>query len=602
MTLPATKPYENDQDTIGFVNELFGEARREKRKYLDRWNRYYRAFRNRSWSEYRATWLPSPSSSEIFPSYHTIVAWMTDQRPVLFASPAPSLKDLPVPPDDKFRQVVKQKAEDMQHVLASWWVTRTVAPQIEKSLFDTLMFGAGILKTGWDQSYEDGRGDAFCRRVDPYTILPDPNASCIEDARYILEVRRVPLFEIRSRFPERGHLVRGDNAGESRADTRPNMRGNFEVIPMANPAATGVTGVFPGTPTSGIPARYGYPGFEGADDYTKTVLLVECWVRTTESYDAPYIEGGEYMGNLSYERPVWQYTAVANNVVLTPDVTNPFSHGQCPYVRVPLCEVGEFWSIPMSEHLGPAQTAMNRLLAALQSNAELAGNPIFLEDSNAQVSRTKIVARPGGRLVKSPGSEVKWLEPPNMPANTKELVQFWSDRIDRMSGIQAVAASLRRKQAAQTVDAVQEASFVRIRAILRNMEESVRIASNQVASNMAQFYIEPRCVSLIGPVGSAEDFLMLGHRHFSIPTPTPEGTTDYHPVDFDISVQAGSSLPISRQARAAEADALFRLGAIDDEALLESHDWPDRKQVIARTQQKKTAGMMPQSGHNPRAH
>ncbi len=525
---------------------------------------------------------------------------MTDQRPVLFASPAPSLKDLPVPPDENFKAVVKQKAEDMQHNLASWWVTRTVSPQIEQAIFDQLLFGAGILKTGWDQSYEDGRGDAFMRRIDPYTLLPDPNASCIEDARYILEVRRVPLFEIRSRFPERGHLVRGDGM-TNKADQRPEITTNFEVVPMANPAATGVTGNFPGTPATGIPARYGYPGYGGSDDYTKTVLLVECWVRTTESYDAPYIEGGEYMGNLSYERPVWQYTAVANNVVLTPDTRNPFAHGQCPYVRVPLCEVGEFWSIPMTEHLGPAMIAMNRLLAALQTNAELIGNPTLLEDANAGLSRTKIVNRPGGRLVKNPGAEVKWLEPPNMPANTKELVQFWSDRIDRMSGIQAVSASLRRKQAAQTVDAVQEASFVRIRAILRNMEEAVRVGANQVASNMAQFYIEPRCVSLIGPVGSSEDFLLLGHRHFTTPVPNTKGGTDYHPVDFDISVQAGSSLPISRQARASEADALLRMGVVDDEAVLDAHDWPDKKTVLARTQQKKSAGMMPQAGHNPRA-
>lgn len=593
MTLPDRTPTQSDGDTLGFVMELFSEARRDKRQYLERWNRYYRAFRNKTYSEFRPAWAPSPSASEIFPSYHTLVSWMTDQTPDIRVSARPEVKDgISSPPE-----AVIEKAQDMQSLVSSWWVNHGVTKELQMSLFDLLTFGTGVLKTGWDQGYQNGLGDAFLRRADPYNILPDPHAAGIDDSRYFFEVSRVPIFEILSRFPDRGHLVKPD-AGKGE-DVRPSVKSGFEVIPMGNPAATGVTGAFPGTASANMPARFGYPGSQGYEDYTRTVLLIECWVRTTESYTVPLITAGEYKGNIDYERPVWQYVCIANGVVLTPDVSNPFNHGQLPYLRIPYVETGEWWSVPLTEHVGPAQVALNRLLAAIQTSAELVGNPIWMETEDAGISRTKIINRPGSRIVRNAGSDAGWVNPPAVSSNVADMASFWIDEIDKITGVAAVRGqNLRRREPTGAVEAVQEAAFVRVRAVLRNVEEGLRLAANQTVSNIAQFYLEPRTVAMVGPKGSNNDYLILDPKHFYLPMSSEEGLENV-PVNFDAWIEAGSTQPLSRAARAAEIDSLYFMGVVDDEAVADAHDLPDRQNVLQRAQEKKVSGQMPQAT-NPR--
>lgn len=600
MSLPAVQPDIKDSETLAFVNELFNESRRKKREQIDRWNKYYRAFRNKTWSEYRASWMPAPSSSELFPGYHTLAAWMTDQRPTMLVSPSPNLKGLLQ--EDIDADIMKLKAMEMQEVLASWWINTGCGRQVEQAIFDTLNYGCGIMKTGWDQGLDRGLGNAFMRRLDPYRALPDPYGSSNDDIRYFVEVSDVPMLDIFTRFPDRANWVSPENRRDTSLQRPPD--GGLHVVPMANPGATGVVGEFPGTPSANMPARYGYPGGPGPamnpEDYTKTTTLIECWVKSTEKYVTPFIEDGQYKGDLTLEKPIWQYVAVAGGVVLTPDISNPFEHGELPYVRLPMCEIGEYWSIPMTEQILPALTALNRLAAAVQLNAELVGNPILVEDEQAGISRTKIANRPGGRLRKNQGSDVHWLEPPSVSGTIYDMISFWRETIDRTLGLSAVSrgSTMRRRESEGAVDAVQEASFVRVRSILRNMEEALRQAGRQVAANMGQFFIEPRNISRVGPTGS-ESYLSLGPRHFQVPTSLENGKIETIPLDFDITIQAGSSLPISRAARAAEIDSLFFMGVVDDEAVLDVHDIAQRDKIIQRVQEKKVSGQMPHA-QNPR--
>jgi hypothetical protein len=53
-------------------------------------------------------------------------------------------------------------------------------------------------------------------------------------------------------------------------------------------------------------------------------------------------------------------------------------------------------------------------------------------------------------------------------------------------------------------------------------------------------------------------------------------------LDYDVEVDAESSLPSSKRDRAQQAGELFRLKAIDRRALLEAADWPNRNEILAR--------------------
>lgn len=53
-------------------------------------------------------------------------------------------------------------------------------------------------------------------------------------------------------------------------------------------------------------------------------------------------------------------------------------------------------------------------------------------------------------------------------------------------------------------------------------------------------------------------------------------------LQMTVEIEAGSSLPQSRIARREEASELFQAGAIDQEALLDAYDYPDRDKIMKR--------------------
>lgn len=594
MALPDESPAPDSRPTLGLVNELFQDARREKKRLIPSWNRYYRLLRNKSHSQYRESWLPSPSASEIYPTISSLVSWMTDQRPRSFVSASPDTLEFARPPD---ASLVEQLTKDMQQVLDSWWITQGMSSQTQMALWDTFTFGAGILKTGWDATLNFGQGDVVARRVDPYAILPDPAASSFDDARYVGEVRKVPMYELLSRFGDRALRIQ-KGRGDSEVDERPRIEHDGGMS-LESLRSTGRTGDWPGTPGN-VPAQFGRVAYK-ASDYTDTVLLKEFWIRNTRVEELPFIENGKIVQK-RWEIPYWEYIAEAGGVILNEDTSNPFEHGQLPYTRIPMAEMGEFWSIPLLEHLAPAQVALNRLLAAMQLNAEIIGNPILLEPEGSNITRTKILNRPGGRIRHEPGQPPAWLTPPSMPQMVLELVGFWRDEIDRISGISAVArgSSLRRREPAQAVDSTREASFVRIRAVMRNMEEALRQVMSQTAANCTQFFIEPRTISKVGPSGDS-GYLQLGNRHFHYPDVTPRGI-ELVPLHYDVWMEGGSSLPISREARLSEMMSLYFAGLIDPRTALTAADLPDRERAIKYAEEQAAAaaagGGPP--GHNPR--
>ena len=67
-------------------------------------------------------------------------------------------------------------------------------------------------------------------------------------------------------------------------------------------------------------------------------------------------------------------------------------------------------------------------------------------------------------------------------------------------------------------------------------------------------------------------------------------------MDFGLTVDAGSSLPTSRQALAALAVTLFGMGAIDRQDLLSVLNWPNRQQTLQRVNALEAVGQFAAPG------
>jgi len=563
------------------LTELYTIARTEKKKYQAHWRRNYLLTTNKQYSlDTQSPWTPNVTDSEIWPILSSRIGWMTDQKIQPNVAPAAL-------PGDPYAQHIRTLADHMEQLFETLQKNQMWDREIVLALWDAAQFGCGILKGVWDSGLDEGMGNVAMKRVDVWNFYPDANARDLETCTYMFEVEKMTFDQIQRRFPEADLAsVEAAYLYGNRGDdiVRPSQSSSSQ-YPMAMP------GNLPGSTAT----TWGLPGqssrstdqilAEGINVYT--CWLLENWEETRETTDPTHGDTERVV----YDE--WRCVVYTGNVVLFDELARDlYEASRHPYVRYVDEEMGEFWPTPIVSHLAPCQVAINRLLASYQGNVELVGNPIFVDVKDSGLERTSIVNRPGQRLsinaktANSQGMKPMWLEPPKMSQDVQQLIQFWISRMENISGLSGVQKGQQPKerQAAQTVQATQEAGFVRIRSSVRNLERTLGELYRMLAHMMIQNYDIPRQVAIVGPNGE-NSALLLASKHFY--APSIHGTIA--PMKFALLVMAGSDNPTSRQARIAEADALFALQAIDRPALLEQHAFPHWQSIDSRMQQKEMA-------------
>lgn len=586
-----------DMELIAKLDSLYSQARTRRRRYHQEWRRNYLLTNNKMWSEWRnSNWMPSPTASEIYPILAALIAWMTDQSVTFSVSAASD-------PHTLYAQWLGKLAEDLETILQSNWHNHNMDDEIYLILWDAGIFGTGIMKTIWDAGAVDGLGDAMIRRVDPWAFYPDPNATSLKDAQFFVETQRLSFDEVQRRFPLAydtllSHDAMSTSTGTADFDERPTL---FETTtaPKTNPGAM----------KGSTSTAYGLPGQSRQHSVqTPGVIVHEYWIRENIAEpieDSPQKE----KPNPSFEYPdtivhdEWRVVVEANGIILMDEkASDLWGSGRHPYQRFCFDDVGEFWGISIVSHLAPLQIAINRLLASLQQNAELIGNPIFMEPDDSGIARSAIVNRPGQRLRlkggpnANPANNPFWLQPPNMPQFIQDLIQFCINRMENISGIgTAQKGNLPpARTPTSTVVATQESGFVRVRQGMRNLEECLRGAGNMLVELITENYTTPRVVAMVGEDGK-QSSIQLAARHFY--DPTSEGGL---PFRFSILIDAGANNPTSRQSRIAEADTLFAMQAIDQQALLEAHNYPGKEGIIERMKaQAQQQALLDQQHHGP---
>lgn len=540
--------------------------------------------RNRYWSGARPDWMPHPEIPEIFPVCASMVGWMTDQRfkHEVFPSAIPFS-----PYNDELYTV----AQDLETVMEATWHVNMEEQEVTTMLWDAQIYGTGVLKTVWDNTLHGGIGDAIQKRIDPFTFYPDPAARGMADANYFCEARKVSLQELDRKFPGAAKwFVEG---GADEVDQAPDQVDPYTTAPKTNP------GALTGTGTAGGAGRYGRPG--GAQISVQDhpgVTLIECWIREHELYEADVTDskGDTHTDVRIYD--TWRCIIIAGNRVLMNEPADElWNHGQHPYDRYVPYDLGEFWGLALVEMLGSAQESINRILAAMQMNVELTGNPILIETARAGIARTQITNKPGQRLNPQRGKEdIGWLNPPGLHQAMPELLRYYLGRMEAVSGLSAITKGSQPggRNSQGVMDALQESSFVRVRMALRNLEFTLRGSGYKKASLIAEFYDTPRTVAIVGNDG-ARSSLFLRHRHFYL----PHGQE--HPLKFTLLVNAGSEQHTGRKMREDKYIMLFTMGAIDEIALLEALEVPNRQAIAARVREMKAAGTMEPPGARQRA-
>lgn len=570
---------DTDLNYTSYLYNLFLAAKNEKRGHRESWLRNYRALQNRVGTPQTTQWQPTPRTSEVYPIVANRIAWMTDHNIVIDVVPAAD-------PSSDFASGIAKICNDLSAVLYATWQTQDFMAPIKLSLWDDSLCGTGIYKVGWDATLDAGYGNVTLDRIDPFFFYPDPNATSLEDANYLIEAHMMSLAEIERRWPEHALALEAAAAGEDTGlDSRPTITSqDGSHIPVQ-----------PGSQIGSNRWQMGGEQHSPGWDPNRRFPVYEYWLRENEPY---------YDGDTKHIESQWKVVVVCRNIILMEEQAKDlFPFPEHPYVDYRSENIGEFWGIALVDHLTQPQLYINRILTALQYNVELTGNPIFMEPANSGINRTTIPARPGNRLTVNPGamqsgSGPSWLPPPQMSPQAMEMVQFWISRMENLSGMSGVTKGQTpptQRSAQGTINTIQEAAFVRIRAAQANLERSLEKCARKLSDLIISNYTEPRIMSVIGSQAK-QSALALNARHFLVPT--PEGA---EPLKYSLLVQAGASAPTSRSSRIAEADKLYAMGAIDDQALLEAHQYPNKDDIIARKAKKMAAGIHQPPGARQKA-
>lgn len=564
-------PTYHELELVGRIRNLFLHARDRRRPLVTQWNKNYRMLRNKHWTNQRPVWMPRPEIPEIFPLIASFVGWMTDQRPIWTVSPWAL-------PHSPYANLMQQLGDDLSVVLEARYQDDDVEVEVEKVIWDSQIYGTGIMKIGWDETVHKGLGDLTLRRIDPYSFYPDPQANTMKEANYFIEARTYTIQELDRKYP--GAAIAFQNGLEEDVDSAPTQLEQREQMPMANPGA-----ISPAT----VPrmSMYGQSRMDTVNYEDAGVTVFEAWIRE------------HYVNERGRVIDGWRVVVVAGNRILMDEPAEElWEHGEHPYERYVPYDLGEFWGISLVELLTSPQESLNRILASLQYNVELLGNPVFKESTRSGLQRQQVTNRPGQRLTVNENATAEWLDPPPLHEMIPQLMQYFLLRMETISGLSAIVrgGAAPGRNAQGVIDAMQEASFVRIRMALRNLERFLRRAGMKAAGLVVENYNEPRMVAFLGSDGT-ESVRALHANHFNLPG--PDGQT--MPLRFRLNIDVGSQNQTSREAREAKAMTMYGMGAIDDIALLEAVDFPNRKAINERVLKLKAAGAFQPPGARQRS-
>jgi len=447
--------------------------------------------------------------------------------------------------------------------------------------------------------------------ISPEDLLIDPKATAIENARWVIHKKNnVPVDEIYATY---GVLPSKDANRLSERVRSSSIRGR-----------------------DGLYVTEGE--LQDAIDVAPTFDTYECWIRCWET-------------NREND---WYVIIIAGDTVLD-EYFSPYNHNKTPFVEWIACEDFSGDNIyhrgtGYVEQIEPLQDRVDALDLKLYKNTSLLSNRQRYVSANSGLN-VNTMDNTAGRTYKvngDPSKAVYYDIPPQMSQSiyeyrdrTEQLIQTVSGVYDVMLGRRPVGIT-----AGRAIESLKDSAETRLANVVDTLAEAIEKVASLGLQIIFQFYEGERIIKstdgdkdknflviadyppelqpqpemqrdsfgfpMLDPT-TQEPILVNANAELEI-TPELEETrrlwkeqsgialvlSDVTYV-WDIKAGTDSALPSARAERGQIAADLFRLGAIDREALLEAMDFPSRHKILQRLAAEvtgKSAGdpMVDQSG------
>lgn len=339
----------------------------------------------------------------------------------------------------------------------------------------------------------------------------------------------------------------------------------------------------------------------------------------------------------------WRVSYWADDVLLQ-DIPNPNWHEQLPYdIYNPTKDILSSMGIPMGEHIQNLNDERNLLLQYIMENARLHADPPQLYNTAyGNVKDPEAMSEPkrknGMIAVNNPdmvplNAIREILQPPAMPGYAVDMPERLLALEDRITGVNDSFRGMSEATSGKEVQLKQEAAYTRIKTKVDNFELFNKKIAEKLIVLVMQHYSETRAFRIKGDYKRYEDLISGQTTPDAAANPfevepiqkgmNPEtGEPEYDRTEFymyanpgewaklmpdeadqpekgedpqkqeaqnaykvlqmTVEIEAGSSLPVSRMARREEALELLGAGVLDQQAVLDEFDWPNREDIIKR--------------------
>ncbi|MBI9090152.1 MAG: hypothetical protein JEZ12_13130 [Desulfobacterium sp.] len=554
-------PPPDDHEDLGlWIWQLFeaSYADKERLGLMDRWVSNYKLFRGNHWGEKKRKDKNKISVNLYFANVQRTVANITSKNPVA------EVVDMDGH-EDNADQVLSAK-------LRKWWHETEQQATLGTTCQNNEVYGLTIEKHGWSPA----KKIPYVALTDPYTFFPAPNCPHdLQDAPYLIHAFAMDVGKIEEIFQVEGveaEDVRTILGKEDREEVRPNattMSRNSGVVHQQIRHTLG-----------GEETRPGGSKGEG--------LVVECWFRDYSTVTEGKIQVNED-GTKSivpetrqkYPDGIRVVTIVNRGRVILSDMENPninlelplealketYAWGRFPFSKVNSYEdATSMWGFSAAEQVGDLNKKIDEIVSRMAAYVNRALFPPMIIEKGCGITKNMVNNKPGLVLMPTrPNARIEFLPVPNLPQSFFQILDVFTSFHDRIYQIEDADRGVQPTgvTAASAIVALQERNAVLIQHKIRAIEYLARERGRWAISAFQNYGAVIEQIEVKGEAYELQGIALAGRK-------------------FNYLVESGSTVARTSIQQQEQAMALYRDQAIDRQALLETINFPNWKEVIER--------------------
>lgn len=553
-------PVEGHEDVGPKVFEILNEILSHKQDLglPSKWNRAYELTRNRHWKTDKTRRGRLVSANLLHKHRTNTVSILTDNSPT-FNIPKVGLGDNEEQADYLYGK--------LQRVAEYWWGNTEQQRLFELTVADAEQYGCYCEKVIFNPDLESGLGEVETVLIAPwyYGVYPIKQNGLpdVQKAEAFLHYYPMSTREARRRWPDLSDQIQSDTEIlKLLEDSREEMIAS----------ARGASGILT-TYGSVIKKLINTLGMAGDDE--DEVLVVECWVKDYT------IEGG----GSKYPGFIRKITCCSGGTVVLEDLPNPSINPNIPIELAANCylfdkfpatiansivDSSTIWGMTDYEQLEQLVMEVNKRLTQLSLVTDSSARNIFINPQGSGVENAEIGNMPSViRPTITAAQMMRYVDPPRVDPTLVNSLEIYKELFFQVAGtfdLQQANAAGNDVIAYKAIAALLENASRLHRTKTRNYTYLIRERGRMFISHAQNWYTEDRWFTWEEDGEEMSD--------------TVRNTEILFPAK--LTVVSGSTMPRSRVQEREEALALFGQGAIDQEALLKSLDFPDWKKIVAR--------------------